>query len=70
MDRQQYIATLQKELKNLEDRHAKLEVTVKVWNTEKRELQTLIDKTEDEMLDLRIKAWREYCEYEKQLKLF
>ena len=61
------IKQLQVELKDLNTKHAALEVTVKEWNRKRRVIDEEIRRAETEMLALRVAAWRSYREAGEQL---
>lgn len=70
MKQEETIKALQAQLLILKRKHENLEVTVKTWNEERREIDEKIRNAEQVMLDCRIAAWRMFAETGQQLEMF
>lgn len=70
MENKQIVEALQAELAGLKKRHDAMELTVMVWNAERRRLDTLIRLEEQNMLALRVEAWRKFSDTGHQLEMF
>jgi predicted nucleic acid-binding Zn-ribbon protein len=64
------VEALQAELGALKQKHDRLEVTVKTWNTERRRIDEQIKDAELEMLDCRVQVWRLFTQTGQQLEIF
>ena len=67
--RNEKVINLRAQLKELEQKHEKLEVTVKEWNRQRRILDDLIQDSEAEQLKLKVEAWRLFTDTQ-ELMLF
>jgi septal ring factor EnvC (AmiA/AmiB activator) len=63
------IEELQTKLRELETKHKNLEVTMKKWNEKRRHYQNLMREAEQEMLTLRIEAWRLGRDIDSQIEI-